>query len=122
MSGSGAVYNEMSGTSRVPSRDRRADTSEDESVDAGGGEILVHVFVVDEDGNPVTGQDVAAHCAATSNPGTVSHQYTDGEGHAGFFIEPTAGPLHVKIFVRGESFGPYTVENGAEYTVALSRE
>ncbi len=39
------------------------------------------------------------------------------EGHAWFFIEPTAGPLHVEIFVRGESFGPYTVENGADERV-----
>ena len=50
------------------------------------------------------------------------HQYTDTEGHAEFLRDPAAEPLHVKFFVRGKSFGPYTPDNGAKYTVKVSRE
>ena len=67
----------------------------------------------------MTGQDVAAHYTYPSIPGTVSHQYTDSEGHAEFFGEHTAEPLHLELFVQGESFGPYVVEEGARYTVEL---
>ena len=101
---------------------RRAYTSEDESVDDGGRQGSVHVFVVDDDGDPVTGEDVAAHFSHARPPDTVSHQYTDAKGHAEFSREHRAEPLHVEIFVRGQSFGPYTVEEGAGYTVAISRE
>ncbi len=70
----------------------------------------------------MTGQDVVAHYAHPSIPGTVSHQYTDNEGRAEFFSEHTAEPLHVELFVHGESCGPYAVEEGARYTVELSRK
>ena len=85
-------------------------------------ESSIHVLVVDEDGAPVTGQDVAAHFSYARVPDTVSYHYTDVEGHAGFSCEHPAEPLHVKLVVRGESFGPYTVEKGARYTVDISRE
>ncbi len=100
----------------------RAYTSKNERVDEGGSQSSVHVLVVDEDGDPVTGQDVAAHFSYARIPDTVSHQYTDVEGHAECSYEHTAEPRHVKIVVRGESFGPYTVEKGARYTVDISRE
>ena len=48
-------------------------------------------------------------------------QYTDSEGHVEFLRHP-AKPLHVKIVVRGESFGPYTIENEVKYTVEISGE
>ncbi len=93
-----------------------------ESVDIGGSQHAVHVFVVDDAGDPVTGEDVAVHFSSTGVPGTLSHQYTDVEGHAEFVCEYPAEPRHVGIVVRGQSFGPYTAENGAEYTVEISRE
>ena len=80
------------------------------------------MFVVDEDGDPVTGQDVAAHFSSARGPATVGHQYTDVEGRAEFLREHAAEFLHVKIFVQGKSFGPYTIENEAKYTVDISRE
>ena len=101
---------------------RRKNTSEDESVDKGGSQGSVHVFVVDEDGDPVTGQDVAAHSSSARGLDTVNHQYTDTEGHAEFLHDPAAEPLHMKFFVRGKSFGPYMGENRASYTVEISRE
>ena len=80
------------------------------------------MFVVDDAGDPVTGEDVAVHFSYTGVPGTLSHQYTDVEGHGEFVCEHAAEPLQVKIFVQGKSFGPYTVENRARYTVEISRE
>ncbi|MEE8129433.1 MAG: hypothetical protein V3T48_04050 [Vicinamibacterales bacterium] len=50
------------------------------------------------------------------------HQYTDLEGLVEFLREYPATPLHVKICVRDESFGPYPVEEGTTYTVVLSGE
>ncbi len=97
-------------------------TSKNERVDEEGSQSSIHVLVVDEDGAPVTGQDVAAHFSYARVPDTVSHQYTDVEGHAECSCEHLAEPRHVKIVVRGESFGPYTVEKGARYTVDISRE
>ena len=101
---------------------RRVSTSEDQIVDERGSHNCVHVFVVDEDGDPVTGQDVSAHFSSAVGPGAVHHQYADVKGHAEFLREHPAEPLHVKLFVRGQSLGPYTVENEATYTVEISRE
>ena len=92
------------------------------SEDQSGSGNSVHVFVVDEDGDLVTGQDVSAHFSSALGPGKVHHQYTDVKGHAEFLREHPAEPLHVKLFVRGQSFGPYTVDNEATYTVEISRE
>lgn len=95
--------------------------SEDQNVAETGRKGSVHVFVVDEDGNPVTGQDVAAHFSSAQGPDTVGHQYTDAEGHAEFLREHAAEPLGVEIVVQGKSFGPYAIKNGAEYRVEISR-
>ena len=92
------------------------------SEDQSGSGNSVHVLVVDEEGEPVTGQDVAAHFSCAWEPNTVRHQYTNVQGQAEFFREHAAESLHVEIFVRGKSFGPYTVEDGAKYTVKISRE
>ena len=100
---------------------RSASTSEDQRVDERGSTRSVHVFVVDENGDPVTGQDVTAHCSSARGPNTVRHQYTDVAGHAEFLGEHTANPLDVAIVVRGQSYGPYAVEDGARYTVTISR-
>ena len=108
-------------TERTPSREPREQLS-NESVDTGGSQHSVHVFVVDDAGDPVTGQDVAAHFSDTGAPSTRSYQYTDVEGHAEFVCEHAAEPRHVGIVVRGQSFGPYTVEEGARYTVEISGE
>ena len=80
------------------------------------------MFVVDGDGHPVTGQDVSAHFSYARTPDAVSHQFTDVKGHAQFSCEHSAELLHVEIFVRGESFGPYTAEDGTAYTVEISHE
>ena len=53
---------------------------------------------------------------------TVHHQYSDIEGHVEFVREHVAKPLHVTFCVRGQSCGPYTIKNGATYTVEISRE
>ena len=87
-----------------------------------GGQHSVHVFVVDDTGDPVTGENVAVHFSDTGVPGTLSHQYTDVESHAEFLLEHAAEPRHGKIVVRGQSFGPYTVEKEARYTVEISDE
>ena len=87
-------------TERTPSRKRREQLS-NESVDTGGSQHSVHVFVVDDTGDPVTGQDVAAHFSDTGAPSTRSYQYTDVEGHAEFVCEHAAEPRHVGIVVRG---------------------
>ena len=92
------------------------------SEDQSGSGNSVQLLVVDEEGEPVTGQDVAAHFSCAREPNTVRHQYTDVQGHTEFFCEDADEPLHVKFFVRGKSFGPYTVEDGAKYTVKISRE
>ena len=86
------------------------------------GTSSVHVFVVDEEGDPVTGQDVAAHFSDAQGRDTVHHQYSDIKGHVEFVREHAAEPLRVTFFVRGQSCGPYTIENGAKYTVEISRE
>ena len=72
-----------------------------ERVDTGESQHAVHVFVVDDAGDPVTGQDVAAHFSDTGAPSTRSYQYTDVEGHAEFVCEHAAEPRHVGIVVRG---------------------
>ena len=97
-------------------------TSEDQIVDERGSHNSVHVFVVDEDGAPVTGRDVTAHISSARGLDKMYHQYTDTEGHAEFLRDPAAEPLHVEFFVQGESFGPYTADNGAKHTVKVSRE
>ena len=97
-------------------------TSGHQIVDEPGSHNTVHLFVVDEDGDPMTGQDVSAHFSSARGPDTIHHQYTDMKGHAEFLREHPAEPLHMKFFIRGESFGPYTGENGATYTVEISRE
>ncbi len=70
----------------------------------------------------MTGQDVTARFSYARVRDTVSHQYTDVKGHAEFLCEYSAEPLHVEVFVRGQSFGRHTLENGAEYTVKISHE
>ena len=69
-------------------------TSGHQIVDEPGSHKSVHVFVVDEDGEPVTGQDVSARFSFAWGPDTVRHQYTDEKGHAEFSREHTAKPLH----------------------------
>ena len=68
------------------------------------------------------GQDVAAHFSDAQGRDTVHHQYSDIKGHVEFVREHAAEPLRVTFFVRGQSCGPYTIENGAKYTVEISRE
>ena len=80
------------------------------------------MFVVDEEGNPVTGQDVWAHFSSAEGRDTAHHQYSDIEGHVEFLREHPAKPLHVTFGVRGQSWGPYAMKNGAKYTVEISRE
>ncbi len=101
---------------------RKAPTSTDGNVDDGRSTRSIDVFVVDEDGTPVTGQDVAATFSSARVPATVRHQYSDIEGHAEFLREDPTEPVHVVIAVCGASFGPYTVERGAVYTVEISGE
>ena len=95
-------------------------TSNDQTANTSGSHSLVHVFVVDEEGTPVTGQDVAAHVSDAQGRDTAHHQYSDLNGHVEFVREHAAEPLRVTFFVRGQSCGPHTIETGAEYTVEIS--
>ena len=84
------------GTGCVPARPNRSvSTSEDQIVDEPGSHTSVHVSVVDEDGDPVTGQDVSARFSSALGSGPVHHQYTDVKGHAAFSREHPNEPLHV---------------------------
>ena len=76
----------------------------------------MHVFVVDDHRRLVTGEDVAARFSYASVPDTVSHQFTDAEGHAEF-LRGHPEPLYMQIVVRGTSCGPYPIEAEATYTL-----
>ena len=76
------------------------------------------VQVLDEDGDPVVGARVKIDIAGLWSGGTLEER-TDEDGHASF---ETAGDYEsyrkLRIHVRGQSFGPYDIDEGA-FTVQL---
>ena len=78
----------------------------------------VDVYVLDSDGDPVTGTAVTIDIAGIWKGGTLD-EVTDDGGHAEFetAADYEAG-REVTIRVRGQSFGPYDLMDGA-FTVTL---
>jgi hypothetical protein len=98
--------------------DERGCMSEEED-DAS--EVSFDVYVV-RDGEPVVGEEVAAHFSYWILPGTVSHEHTDESGHASFSSEHPATPTSVELFVAGESRGTYALDDEDGFTVDLSED
>jgi hypothetical protein len=71
------------------------------------------VFVVDDDGDPVAG--VRVRVQFTSILRGYIEAYADDDGHAEF--DEDVNPGEAMIYVRGESFGPYNIDDGDGYTV-----
>ena len=80
------------------------------------------VHVVDGDDNPVEGAEVTVYFSE-DNPlsdllkgGTSLEDFTDEDGHVGF---ETAFDHHDQVVIRcrGERYGPYDLEDGADYTI-----
>lgn len=76
------------------------------------------VQVLDSDGDPIKGCKVKIVIDGIWKGGSLE-EFTDSDGHAEF---ETAADYEdsreLNIYVRGQSFGPYTIEGGA-YTVQL---
>ncbi len=76
------------------------------------------VEVLDSDGDPVEGAKVTIIIDGIISGGSLV-EFTDDSGHAEF---ETAGDYEdsraLNIYVRDESFGPYTI-GGGSYTVQL---
>lgn len=76
------------------------------------------VYVVDEDGEPVGGTEVTIIIDGLFSGGSLE-AYTDDEGHAEFeTADDYEDSRTLKIYVRGQDFGPYYISGGA-YTVQL---
>lgn len=74
------------------------------------------VQVVDEDGDPVSGRKVTV--IFTSIFRGYLEEFTDDDGQAEFgFDDLDRG--EAEIFVGGEKYGPYSIEDGEGYTVSL---
>ncbi|MBI4559672.1 MAG: hypothetical protein HY706_18950 [Candidatus Hydrogenedentes bacterium] len=76
------------------------------------------VEVLDEDGKPMEGVKVQIIIDGILTGGSLE-EFTDESGHAEF---ETGGDYEssrdLKIYVRGQSFGPYEI-GGGSYTVQL---
>jgi hypothetical protein len=76
------------------------------------------VQVLDSDGRPVRGTAVTVDIEGIFTGGTLE-DYTDSDGHAQFETDGNYEDYReLRIYVRGQSFGPYEVGGGA-YTVQL---
>ena len=74
------------------------------------------VEVFDSDGDPMVGVEVIT--SFTSMWRGQLEAFTDSSGHASFgFDDCDEG--EAKIYVRGQSFGPYYIRDGEGYTVNL---
>jgi hypothetical protein len=78
----------------------------------------VDVQVLDSEGDPVAGAHVKIDIEGIWKGGTLE-AYTDEDGHAEFeTAEDYEDDREVMVYVRGESFGPYDLGEGA-FTVTL---
>jgi hypothetical protein len=78
----------------------------------------LNVFVIDSDGEPVTGRKVTVDIEGVWKGGTLD-QYTDEDGHAEFETAANYESYRqLTIYVGGQSFGPYEISGGS-YTVQL---
>lgn len=76
------------------------------------------VYVVDDDGDPVDGVQVTIVINGFWKGGSLE-EFTDADGHAEFETADDYDDWRkLRIKVRGQSFGPYSIDGGA-YTVQL---
>ena len=79
----------------------------------------LNVFVLDRDGKPVKATGVTIDIEGIFWKGGTLDERTDNSGHARFqTAEDYEDYRKLKIRVRGQSFGPYRIGDGA-YTVQL---
>jgi len=77
------------------------------------------VYVTDSDGDPVKGAKIKIVIEGFWKGGSLE-EFTDDEGHAEFeTADDYEDSRKLTIYVRGESYGPYSISGGA-YTVELS--
>lgn len=75
------------------------------------------VEVLDSSGSPVIG--IKVKTSFTSLLRGALEEFTDSSGHASFgFDECKKG--EAKIYVKGQSFGPYYIRDGEGFTVNLN--
>ena len=76
------------------------------------------VQVLDSDGDPISGVRVGMFIEGIFSGGSLE-EYTDDSGHAAFEkADDYESYRELKIYVRGQSFGPYHI-GGGSYTVQL---
>lgn len=76
------------------------------------------VQVLDSDGDPVKGVKVKVVIDGIWSGG-ILEEFADSDGHAEFeTADDYEGSRKLKIFVRGQSFGPYSISGGT-YAVQL---
>jgi uncharacterized GH25 family protein len=79
---------------------------------------VLDVHVLDDAGEPLKGAEVQVQVEGIFSGGFLT-AYTDDQGHAEFETQGDyEGSRHIKIYVRGQSFGPYDISGGA-YTVQV---
>jgi hypothetical protein len=81
--------------------------------------ICFDVRVLDDEGEPVSSTEVTALFPSLPIGEVSIEEYTDSEGHVSFDTE-AEHHKQVRLVVEGKSFGPYELEDGAEFTVTLS--
>jgi hypothetical protein len=80
--------------------------------------LNVDIYVLDNNDDPVIGASVKIDIEGIWKGGTLE-AFTDDDGHAEFeTAEDYESGREVMIYVRGESFGPYDLTEGA-FTVTL---
>lgn len=70
-------------------------------------DITYSIRVVDEDGDPVEGIEVAVHYAWTH-----SKERTDEDGWAQFEVDVTGNGIRATVYVDGENMGEPWLEDG----------
>lgn len=81
-----------------------------------GHNLTVHLL--DSDGRELDGVKVTVDIAGIWKGGTLE-EFTDDDGNAEFeTAEDYESGRQLTIYVRGESFGPYSIDGGS-YTVQL---
>ena len=76
--------------------------------------IQFSVYVVDNEGDPVTGKKVTVHWSIWRG---YLKEFTDNTGHAWFDSPGNAG--NGTIYVNGENQGEYRIEDGDGFTVEI---
>jgi hypothetical protein len=73
----------------------------------------LNVYVIDENESPVSGVEVKIVIDGIWKGGSLT-EFTDDSGHAEFeTADDYESSRQLNIYVRGESFGPYSIGGGA---------